>query len=229
MGRGSSKAGRGSGGGGFTEFSDMPDGTHTYAGDGAKTDSFFSANSNIDELEGQMTKRESNAFKAWTIGGFMGGQQYGNLKKLAPSEKENMQIYDKYLDQSTLKKGVVVTRLADAQLVLGAGKKKGSAAAFSKAEGSVVKCPANMSFAAAKQGLQIGGGKTVEYRLKIKGGTKGAGMYIGREKLSGWGNNQREFMTNRDSYFKVGKTTHDSKRNVDVVELEYMGHDKHSF
>ena len=72
-----------------------------------------------------------------------------------------------------------------------------------------------MSFGAASQGLTIGdSSKKVEYKLRIPPGSKGAGMWIGDKRINGWGAEQREFMSNRDSVFKVGKTTYDKRRGV---------------
>lgn len=227
MGRGSSKAGKS--GGGFTQFGGTTEDDVHFTSDGEQEAiDFFKNNSNANELIEQMDYDEKNAFEEWTQGYWMDGQQY-SPQYLGVTERYWMGIYDKYLDQATLKKGVEVVRSSDAQLVLGKGNKKADLQALQAAEGKTISCPANMSFSAAKTGLTLGYNRNVEYKLKVKGGTTGAGMWVGNKKINGFEAKQREFMTNRDSFFKVGKTTHDKSRDVYTVELEYMGHDKHKF
>lgn len=88
-----------------------------------------------------------------------------------------------------------------------------------------------MSFSAAKQGLKIDAmsSANVEYVLSIPGGSKGAGMYIGDKRINKWGNRQREFMTNRDTAYRVGKTSFDTNKNIYVVELSYVGRLAHDY
>lgn len=146
------------------------------------------------------------------------------------SEQRRTQIYDDILDQSVLNKGVVLTRSSTAELVFGGGHTKASLDDFQAAEGSIITSKGSMSFGAASQGLSIGSyGKTVEYSLKIPGGSKGAGMWVGDTRVNGWGADQREFMTNRDSVFRVGKTTYNKERRTYSVELEWMGHTAHDY
>jgi hypothetical protein len=88
-----------------------------------------------------------------------------------------------------------------------------------------------MSTGAAKTGLGIGSssGKQVRLRIQIPAGAKGAGMWIGDSRIHGWGAKQLEFMTNRDSYFKVGKTVFDKASGMYVVNIKWVGHDKHDY
>ena len=39
----------------------------------------------------------------------------------------------------------------------------------------------------------------------------------------------KKFLTNRDVWYKVGKTTYDSNRDVYVVELTYNTREKHDY
>ena len=100
-------------------------------------------------------------------------------------------------------------------------------------EGRSVKSKGSMSCGAAAEGLTLGkdtdGGKAIEYQISIPGGSKGAGMYVGYQRLNGWGGKQREFMTNRDSWFKVGKSHYDKGRDIIVTEIEWVGLDAHDY
>lgn len=185
---------------------------------------------NADILIDNMSSDERSAFKHWASGWFMDGQQYGGWDSMSKRDKEFTQAYDSILDQATLERGVVLTRRSDAQLVMGAGKRRASASDFASMEGQLITSKGSMSFGAASQGLTIGAsGKTVEYKLKIPGGTVGSGMWIGDSRINGWGSKQREYMTNRDAVFKVGKSSFDSARGITTVELTYMGHTEHDY
>lgn len=218
------------GGGGFHEFKDKAASSHTYEGDGKEAEQFFMNTTNVDMLIDNMSSEEKRAFQSWASGYFMDGSQYRGWDKMHPSEKEMTQIYDDILDQATLERGVVLTRRSDAQLVMGAGTRHASASDFAGMEGQFITSKGSMSFGAASQGLTIGAaGKTVEYKLKIPGGTVGSGMWIGDRRINGWGSEQREFMTNRDAVFKVGKSSFDSARGITTVELTYIGHTEHDY
>lgn len=202
-----------------------------YNDDGSSVDSFFRNNSNSESLINGMNSAEQSDFKRWGKGDFMKGQQYNGFSKMNAKDQAATKTFDKYLDQSVLKDGVQVVRLSDAQLVLGKGNAKPSLSALQAAEGSVVMSKGNMSFSAASKGLKIDmmSDVNVEYKLSIPSGTRGAGMYIGNKKINKWGNRQREFMTNRDTAYRVGKTSFDATRNVFVVELQYEGRMAHDY
>lgn len=211
-------------------FDDKAAGTHQYVGDAQKTYDFFNENSNFDSLVNQMDKTERNHFRMWTAGEFMQGQQYKGFDGLDDYDKKLTRTYDKYLDQATLSKGVQLSRLTDAQLILGAGKKKATLAQLQAMEGNFIKSKGNMSFSAASEGLTIGAkGKNVELKLKVPGGTTGAGMWIGDKRINGWGAKQREFMTNRDIVMRVGKTTYNKSRGVFEVEVFYEHREPHDY
>lgn len=190
MGRGSSKAGRG---GGYTKFSDDSLGM-VYTGDGKDTASFFSKNSNSDELISEIVNIQNDetlsgyeryAFRRWSEGDFMKGQQYKGWDNMTEIEQRQTKMYDNILDKSVLNKGIEVCRNSNAQLVLGKGAKT-DFNAIKAMQGKSVSCPANMSFAAASTGLDITNPQPVTYKLKIKGGTKGAGMWIGDTRINAW-------------------------------------------
>ena len=199
--------------------------------DGAEQKAWFAEHSNFDELIQQMNSKEREAFNDyWAPGHFMWGQQYEGFDNMDARDQELTRIYDKYLDKATLDHGVIVTRLTDAQLVMGAGHKTATLDELKAMEGKIVPSKGHMSFGAAKHGLRIGDySKQIEYRLAIPGHTKGAGMWIGDKRIDFWGAEQREFMVNRDILVKVGKTTYDKARNVYTVNLEYVGRQKHDY
>ena len=223
-----------------TEFSDRARGGFSYEGDGSKQVEFFDKNSNYNELIEKMSYRERQAFNdKWVPGEFMRGQQYGGFENMSRSDQEATRIYDKILDQSVINKGFVTYRLSTAELVLGAGAKTGSLDDFKAMKGKVVISQGNMSTGVAREGLTIGARtstsgsgytKSVEYKIKIPGGMKGAGMWIGDSRInSHFGTRQREFMTNRDVRYKVGNTRYDATRDVFVVELTYAGRLPHNY
>lgn len=230
-GRGNSS---GRAGGGYKTFADQSAGTREYYGSGQEQVDFFKQNSNADVLIGAMSSEDVDAFQFWSRGGFMWGQQYEGWDDMDDMDKEMTQRFDDVLDNATLSKGIVVTRLSDTQLVLGAGNSRGTLAELQAAAGTIVKSKGSMSFAAASQGLSIGADvgigeeKNIEYKLKIGPGV-GAGMWIGDRRINGWGPKQREFMTNRDIAIRVGKTTYDSSRDIHVTELEFVGREAHDY
>ena len=203
-----------------------------YAGNGKEQEDFFKKYSNFDELINGMSAGERSAWDDyWVPGHFMSGQQYRGWDNMSATDQRLTKIYDKILDKSELRRGVIVTRRTDAQLLFGAGKKTATLAELKAMEGQIVDSNGNMSFGAAKHGLTIGdSSKSIEYRLSIPGGTKGAGMWIGDKRInSDFGNQQREFMTNRNISVKVGKTVYDADRGVYVVELKYVGRLAHDY
>ena len=221
------------------EFDDLPSGGFEYHGSGEEQDKFFRENSNFDQLINMMSDSDRSMFNdIWVPGHFMGGQQYKGFENMSSIEKKATRVYDKYLDQSILNKGVIVNRLATAELVLGAGHRLGSLEDFRAMEGKTVISMGNMSTGAAKQGLTIGSsisttrswGKSVEYKIHIPSGSKGAGMWIGDRRVNrGFGRDQREFIMNRDIRLKVGKTTYDAKRDCYIVNLTFDGRIPHNY
>ena len=107
----------------YKTFEDTASGPFTYHGDGQEAVDFFTDNSNVDSLISQMDAIEKDAFDDWTRGHFMDGQQYRGWDGMNVRDQQRTEIFDKYLDQATLEKGVTLARRSDAQLVLGAGKK----------------------------------------------------------------------------------------------------------
>ena len=221
-----------SGIGGYKTFSDTARSSHEYNGDGQEQVDFFMSNSNVDELISGMSYDDRDAFHSWASGYFMDGAQYGGWDSMTNTEKQRTQRYDDVLDRSVLTQGVVLTRRSDAQLVLGAGKRTATLGELQSAKGSIITSKGSMSFGAASQGLTIGdSSKRVEYRLKIPGGerSKGSGMWIGDSRINGWGPAQREFMTNRDTSYRVGNTRHDKRRDIYVVDIEFLGVSAHDY
>ena len=223
------------------EFGDLPRSGFSYHGDGQEQVDFFNAHSNYNELIEAMPQRDRDKFDdVWVPGTFMGGAQYQGFENMSPSLQSATRTFDKWLDRSVVDRSFVVNRLATAELVLGAGNTTGTLAQFQAMKGQTVISIGNLSTGVAKQGLTIGstlstksGGwrtKSVEYKITIPGGSKGAGMWIGDSRInSGFGRDQREFMMNRDIRLKVGNTTHDKVRDVYVVELTYAGRLPHNY
>lgn len=243
MGRGKSKAGgRGAGksDGSFTTFPDesiksgsrhIGGDTWDYEGDGEAQKTFFREYSNCNRLIGEMSDRDKERFRAWSSGDFMFGQQYRGFSNMDKRDQEATRTFDKVLDKSFIMKGVQVVRRSDAQLLFGEGHRTTNIKELKAMKGKIIHSKANLSFAAAKEGLTIGHAdeKPIEYRLKIPGGSKGAGMYIADHRIHAWGRRQREFMSNRDVNFKVGDPVYDKARGLFVVDLEYAGREEHDY
>lgn len=201
-----------------------------YTGDGQEQEDFFKKYSNYDELINSMSRDEKMAFLGWAAGDFMRGEMYKDWDKMADWAKEETKVYDKFLDKAILKHGVVVSRDSTAELIFGKGHTTATLDELKAAEGQIVSSKSAMSTGAAKTGLAIGdSSKQILYRISIPAGAKGAGMWIADSRIHGWGRKQLEFMTNRDSIFKVGKTVWDDRLKKYIVNLKWVGHSKHSY
>lgn len=216
--------------GNFRVFKDKASGGWNYTGDGKDVMDFFNRKSNFEEIVKSLSPSEVHDFYSWAIGNFMGSNkaEYGNLNSY---EQRMIKTYDKVLDKSVLHEGIVVRRLASFSLVNNGSRSIPSDSILKSMEGNLVNIRMPLSSSAAAEGLTIGAsGKNVEYVLHIPAGSKGAGMWIGDYRInSEWGPKQREFMINRDTIFRQGKTTYNSKRGVYEVELHYVGRTKHKY
>ena len=213
----------------YKVFRDKASGTHTYDGSGREVTKFFDQNSNYDELINSLTRDEIRAFIDWASGTFMGSNKssFGNLTS---REQDMLRVYDKILDKAQLNDGIVVRRLASFSLVNSGSRAVPSTDALVKMEGNLINVGMPLSTSAAAQGLTIGArGKNVEYVIHIPKGSTGAGMWIGDHRINHWGPQQREFMVNRDTIFRQGKTTYNSSRGIYEVELFYVGRSKHKY
>lgn len=228
MGRGRSGASKGGGGGGakiaeeekiesgtYKEFEDVPSGGWTYAGDGEDVAKFFEDNSNVDELITSMDSYTIRAFDDyWAPGHFMSGQQYDGWDGMDKFDQDLTRAMDRVLDRGELKEGIVVRRLSTAELVMGAGKRTATLEELQAMKGRTITSKGAMSTAAAATGLTIGStSKEVEYVIKIPGGerSRGSGMWIGDKRINFHGTRQREYVVNRDTWFKVGDTKYNKK------------------
>lgn len=202
-----------------------------YDGDGKQQISWFKKYSNSYELIRAMSYDEREAFLRWAEGRFMRGQQYQDFADMDSDRQEWTRIYDKILDKAVMKHGLTVTRDTTAELILGKGKTRATLAELRAMEGKDVFSQGSMSTGVAKTGLGIGSSsdKKVRLRIQIPAGAKGAGMWIGDSSIHGWGARQLEFMTNRESWFRVGKTIFDKKSGMYVVTIKWIGHEKHNY
>lgn len=207
-----------------------------YTGDGQEQEDFFKKYSNYDELISNMTRDEREAFREWARGDFMDGVMFKDWDDMhgtyldIDTAHEYTKVFDKILDKATLNHGVIVSRDSTAELIFGKGHKTASLEELKAAEGTIIKSKSAMSTGAAATGLSIGdSSKQILYRISIPAGAKGAGMWIADSRIHGWGRDQREFMTNRDSVFKVGKTVYDKRLKKYIVQLKWVGHSKHDY
>lgn len=202
-------------------FPDNASGSHTYAGDGRDAVNFFNNNSNYDELISQMSSSERGYFrKMWATGRFMGGQQYDGFENMTPSRQEATRVFDKYLDKSEINAPFTVYRKAGFELINNGNSGRMNMNQIKSMIGKDIFSAGSMSCGAAKEGLTIGTGKPVEYKINFPKG-KGMGMWIGDKRINDWGTQQREFMTNRDSVYTVKGVTYDSNKKMYIVELDY--------
>ena len=200
--------------------------------DGNKfTEDWFRKNSSAyDQIE-KMTDDEREAFRAWARGHFMDGSQYRKFSEMESSDQRYTRIYDKILDASELKQGIITYRRAGWELLNNGSSRALSIEQIQKMadEGRIVTSKGSMSTAAAGSGLWgMGRSKPVEYEFKIPAG-RGRGMWIGHDKINGWGSRQREFMTNRNAHFRVDGVRYDSNKGIHVVTMTYLFHDEHDY
>lgn len=216
-GRGSSGL-RASGGERFKTFNAMMEDGKRYQGDGADAVAFFGKNSNYNALISQMSDEERNDFHDFVAGIFM----YNKGKSLDANDQRRQATYDKYLGQATLSEGVEVKRLTDWSFLGGAK----TAEQLSAMQGQVITSKYPLSTGAAGEGLLMYSNyksKPVEINYKIPPST-GAGMWIGDTRINPtFGAKQREFMLNRNTDWKVGKSHFDSKRGITVIDMEFVG------
>lgn len=200
--------------------------------DGNKfTEDWFKSNSSAYDQIDKMTDAEREAFRAWARGQFMMGQQYGKFSDMSGRDQSMTRIYDKILDASELKQGIITYRRAGWELLNNGSSRAMSIEQIQKMadEGAIVTSKGSMSTAAASSGLWgMGSGKKVEYEFKIPAG-QGRGMWIGDNRINGWGSRQREFMTNRNAHFRVDGVRYDSNKGIHVVTLTYLFHGEHDY
>ena len=215
-----SKANTAPASGEYKEFNNVPLSGYSYLGDGSETVKWFEENSNFKEILEKTTVPEKTALKLFSSGQFMNGQQYEGFSKMIRLDRDCTLTYDKLLDQSVMNANVKVVRLATPELLLGKGKIKAALTDLQAMKGKVITSKANLSCAAAKEGLTIGDRtKQVEYKIYIPKGSKGAGMYTGVDDIHNWGVKQREFMLNRDTRWRVGDTKWNNKRKIFETDL----------
>lgn len=216
--------------GDYRVFKDTAYGGYNYTGDGKDVMDFFKRKSNFEEVIKSLSSNDVDDFYSWAIGDFMGSNK-AEWNTLSSYEQRMLKTYDKVLDKSVLHEGIVVRRLASFSLVNNGSRSVPSDSVLKNMEGNLVNVRMPLSSSAAAEGLRIGSsGKNVEYVIHIPAGSTGAGMWIGDYRInSEWGPKQREFMINRDTVFKQGKTTYNSKRGVYEVELYYVGRTKHNY
>ena len=207
--------------------------------DYGETAEWFKENSNSDALISGMPSTDKSAFRFWTRGWFMGGEQYEGFSNMSETMQEQTRIFDKYLDKSVLDKALVVHRLASAELLLGKDNIRATEDQLKEAIGKEIIQKANMSTGAAGIGLSIGSSKQIDYEIRLPAG-KGIGMWVGDDRINGWGSAQREFMTNRDivlvpvAYRKFEETALSRLRpGIEkpkyTVVLEYRGRLDHDY
>lgn len=194
------------------------------------TEDWFRKNSDSYELVEQMSAGEREAFRAYTRGAFMRGQMYRDWDDIDGIDQARMRIYDKYMDQAELKQGIVVYRRSTFELINEGKTRKLSVDAINARAGEIIPCKSVLSAAAAREGLSgMGSGsKPVEYEIKVPSG-RGSGMWIGQDKINGWGPRQREYALNRDANYRLDGARYDAKRGVTIVTITYLGHDKHRY
>ncbi len=214
-----------------TEYHQFPDkarDTHEYYGDGRDAVDFFNTHSNYDELIGQMSDSERDAFEhTWCPGRFMSGQQYKGFENMTPSEQRATRVFDKYLDKSEINAPFTVYRKAGYGLINNGKSTPMSMNEIKALIGRDVYSAGSMSCGAAQEGLTIGAYGKIEYKINFPAG-KGMGMWIGDRRINFWGSKQREFMTNRDTVYTVRGVTKKSDGTF-VVELDYKLRLSHNY
>lgn len=215
---------------GCTSFSDKADDTHSYAGDGQEQIDFFYENSNFDELLEDLDYHQEEALRAYTEGELMRSYAHSGWDEMPSYIQDMVQSMDEVIDQATLDEGVVVTRLSNAALLLGYDNKQALLTELKAMVGKRVVSKGFMSCGAADEGLSIGNRhKMVEYKIGVPGGSVGAGMWLGDDRINDWGAQQREFCLNRDTEYEVKSVNFDPERGIYTVAMEYVGRQEHDY
>ncbi len=185
-------------------------------------------NGNAEDVIKNATDDEQKGITAWTGGSFMGGQQYKNYDDMDERRQFETTQLDNIMNKSVLNKNITVARLSTAELVFGSGNKFASPEDFAAQEGQLVFCKGSLATTAKPHGVKVSGG-TVEYKIHIPAG-KGHGVWIGDGRVNPtFGTKEREYVTRRDTWYKVGKSKYDAKRDVTVVDLFMVSHGKHDY
>lgn len=215
---------------GCTSFSDKADDTHSYAGDGQEQVDFFYENSNFDWLLSDLDEDQEEALRSYTEGELMRSYAHSGWDEMPVYIQDMVRSMDEVIDQATLDEGVVVTRLSNAALLLGYDNKQALLTELKAMVGKRVVSKGFMSCGAADEGLSIGNRhKMVEYKIGIPGGSVGAGMWLGDDRINNWGARQREFCLNRDTEYEVKSVNFDPERGIYTVALEYVGRHEHDY
>ena len=223
----------------YHAFSDKAIGSHDFdEKEGKRTEKWFADNSNFGELMKDLDPVHYDAFEFWARGSFMRGQLYDGFDSLSLRERDYATALDEVLDASRIRPAFTVTRLTDWKFF-----SEGKNIALTPQEinsrvGELIPIKSYMATSAAADGLTIGDStKPVMLKIHIPPNSIGAGMWIGNYSINGWGNKQREFLTNRDSVYKLGKTARTEKisiptgrrgsfvtKDVTVVDVYFVGH-----
>lgn len=186
--------------------------------------------SNADELINSMSPAEINDFESWISGTFMGNAK-DTFAQLMDYQQSMVLTYDKYIDKSVFKEGIVVKSLAGNSLLTGSRSDISDTDYKNNIEGSIIKFNMPRSAAAAAEGLTIGhSGKNVEYSFYIPPETKGVGMFIINPHINGaFEETQREVILGRDTYWSPGPRQYNSSRGIWEIPMYYVGRDKHDY
>lgn len=134
------------------------------------------------------------------------------------------------LDKSVVRTSVTLTRSSTAEFLFGGGKRTATLAELQAMKGRIITSKANLSSAAAKQGLSIGDAKKkIEHKMHIPAGSRGAGMYIGVSGFHHWGEWQREFTINRYTKWQVGDTRYNKKTRMYEVDMYFDSASQHDY
>ena len=190
----------------YHTFDTLSRNSHHYVSDNGATERFFEQAQNLSELYPEVLEH-SRAFDAWISGNpFMSGIQYDGFSNMPRYAQEYTRAFDSVLDRATLNTSIEVHRRATSELIFGKGVKRFTEDDLRNMVGNEVISMGNMSTGAAAEGLTIGSGsdKPIDYVFRIPAGSTGAGLYIGHHRVNdSFGDEQREFMMNRDTSFRV--------------------------
>ena len=200
-----------------------------YQDDNGAAEDFFRRFSNFDELLRSLNYSQREAFRAWTRGELMDSEQWREWDNISGYTQRILRGLDSVVDKATLDRGIVITRAGSAELLLPGKRLASNLQELQSLVGNVVTAKGYMSFGAASEGLPIGSQKNVEYKVRVPAGSKGAGMWVGDSRVSDWGSLQREFLMSRDTSYRVDGVSYDSKRKKYIVDMTYMGKQKHDY
>ena len=200
--------------------------SHGYADDGGASDRWMMDNTNAQDVYNSMSYSDKELLRKWIRGDLMGspGTSYHDLYD---TDRQIVDVVDKMSSKFVPGEDFAVRSLSGWALITGNSHQAPQDINAIVGNQYITELPASSAF--ASEGLTIGhSGKPVEYVFKIPKNAKSVGVWIGNSQVnSSFGDEQREFIINRQTMWSVSGVKFNNKRNIYEVTMKYIGSVKH--